>query len=390
MRTVEHAAVVSPVGLLDRETMGKMALAAQHALIAGLRDGRSETELTRALASVFAAEPVLGASFLKLVLSHAPHAGGIDLSALPEALECRAEQALDEGRADLSFTDAMGRWHAIVEIKIYAGYGDDQVGRYLRSLRSAEHGVVVAVTRDVPTYGESVTDTRWAGSVQWRTLLPGLRQLRPADPDLARQWPIFLDVLEEEGDMGFTKANKELFQAWANYSAARRHITGFLDTMSRALLDELRAALVGPDAPAETAASFATRGKRVVVAQLEWVGVGFQIPADGPERLSVGVWPDSGELYFSVDIGYPGMTETDAEQRARAVETLLDHGFESTPDVSVWRQLKLTPELLADDDLQLKVLNFAKESFAALKQSGIFELDAPAAVPMRDEASDLD
>ena len=103
--------------------MGEMALAARHALIAGLRHGRSETELTRALASVFTAEPMLGASFLGLVLSHAPHAGGIDLSSLPAALECRAEQALDEGRADLSFTDAAGRWHAIVEIKIYAGYG---------------------------------------------------------------------------------------------------------------------------------------------------------------------------------------------------------------------------------------------------------------------------
>ena len=39
------------------ETMGKMALEPRHALIAGLRDGRSETELTRALASVFAASP---------------------------------------------------------------------------------------------------------------------------------------------------------------------------------------------------------------------------------------------------------------------------------------------------------------------------------------------
>ena len=189
---------------------------------------------------------------------------------------------LAEGRADLSFTDAAGRWHAIVEIKIYAGYGHDQVGRYLRSLRSAEHGVVVAVTRDVPAYGESVDDPRWAGSVRWSTLLPGLRELRPADPDLAAQWPLFLDVLEEGGDMGFTKANTELFQAWANYPAARQHLTEFLDTMRRALVDELRAALVGPDAPRETAADFATQGKRVVVAQLGKVFVGFRVPQAGP------------------------------------------------------------------------------------------------------------
>ena len=256
----------------------------------GCATARSETELTRALASVFVAEPMLGASFLRLVLSHAPQAGGIDRSALPKALECRAEQRLDEGRRRPDFTDATGRWHAIVEIKIYARYRPGQVDDYVRSLRSVEHGVVVAITRDVPTSGESVNDSRWAGSVQWSKLLPGLRELRPADPDLAAQWPLFLDVLVAEGDMGFAKPNTELFQAWVNYHAARRHVTEFLDTMCRALLDELRAALVGPDAPAETAAAaadFATHGKRVVVTQTHSGGYRFRDPRTRA-RTSVG------------------------------------------------------------------------------------------------------
>lgn len=369
-----------------------MALAARHALIAGLRHGRSETELTRALASVFAAEPVLGASFLSLVLSRAPHTGDIEVSSLPAALECRAEQALGEGRADLSFTDAAGRWHAIVEIKIYAGYGDDQPGRYVRSLRPVEHGVVVAVTRDVPRSGESVADPRWAGSVQWSTLLPGLRQLRPIDRALAAQWPLFLDVLEAEGDMGFTKANPELFQAWANYPVARQHLVEFLDTMRRALLDELRAVLVGPDAPPQAAApGFATKGtsERGVVAPLGKVYVGFQVPAGGPERLWAGLWGGDGELYFNIDVAYLVATVKDAEQWSKAVETLRDHGFENVRDSDLSRDLKLTPELLAEDELQQKVLDFAKESFALLKQSGVFELGAPAAVPMDDEATDV-
>jgi hypothetical protein len=364
-----------------------VALAARHALIAALRHGRSETELTRALASVFTHERKLGAAFLRLVLLHAPQASRIDLSALPAELGCRAEEMLAEGRPDLSFTDATGRWHAIVEIKIYARYGHDQVDRYVRSLRSVDHGLVVAVTRDVPTYGESVTDPRWAGSVQWSTLLPGLRQLRPVDLDLAAQWPLFLDVLEAEGDMGFTKANNELFQAWANYSAAREHLTEFLDTMSRALLDELRAALVGLDAPGEKA-SFATRGRRVVFTTRGTVGVAFEVPAGGPERLWVGVWSSQGTVYFSVDIGYPVATETNAEQRSNAVETLRAHGFKGVEDGS--RELELTPKLLAADDLQRRVLDFATESFAILKQSGIFELQAPAAVPIRDDATDID
>jgi hypothetical protein len=181
------------------------------------------------------------------------------------------------------------------------------------------------------------------GSVLWSTLLPGLRQLRPVDADLAAQWPLFLDVLEAEGDMGFTKANSELFRAWANYPVARQHLTAFIDTMRRALLDELRAALVGPDAPGHAAADFATRGnsERGVVSKRGNVYVVLQIPAGGPERLSVGVWGWGEELYFYLEVGYPVATETDAEQRSRAVETLLGHGFGSTPDVSVWRQLEL-------------------------------------------------
>lgn len=369
-----------------------MALAARHALVAGLRNGRSETELTRALASVFRADRVLGASFLKLVLSHARHAGGIDLSALPQALECRAEEVLAEGRTDLSFTDAAGLCHAIVEIKIYARYGHDQVDRYVRSLRSAEHGVVVAIARDVPTSGESVIDSRWAGSVQWSTLLPALRQLRPADPDLLAQWRLFFDVLEAEGDMGFTKANMELFRAWANYPIARQHLTEFLDTMRRALLDELRAALGGSDAVVQAAADFATRGKseRVVVSQLGKVSVVFRVPAGGPESLWVGLWGWGDELYFFVEVGYPVATETDAELCSNAVEILRGHGFTSHRGRSLSRELELTPELLANGDLQPKVLGFAKQSFAVLGQSRVFELGASAAIPMGDEATDVD
>lgn len=370
-----------------------MALAARHALIAGLRHGRSETELTRALASVFAVEPLLAVSFLKLVLEHAPRAGGVDLSGLPaEGLECRAERSLEEGRADLSFTDAAGRWHAIVEIKIYAGYGPDQVRRYLRSLPPVKHGVVVAVTRDVPTYGESTTDKRWAGSVQWSTLLPGLRQLRPVDPDLAAQWPLFLDVLEAEGDMGFTKANDELFRAWANYPIARQHLMEFIDTMRRALLDELRLALVGPGRSGEAAAEFSTRGKleRAVIPRLGTIHIGFRVPADGPERLWVGVW-GCGELYFFVEVGYPVATEASAKRCAKAVESLVDQGFTNVRDSSLTREIELTAELLADDELQVKMLEFARESFAMMKRSGVFKLGAtPDAASMHDEAADVD
>ena len=114
--------------------------------------------------------------------------------------------------------------------------------------------------------------------------------------------------------MGFTKANPELFQAWAHYPLAQ-HLVEFLDTMRRALLDELSAVLVGPDAPPQAAADFATKGKRVVVTQLGTVWVGFRVPAGGPERLWVTLWcGERGEVYLNVDVAYLVATVTDTER----------------------------------------------------------------------------
>ena len=118
--------------------------------------------------------------------------------------------------------------------------------------------------------------------------------------------------------------------------------------------------------------------------------VGFRVPAGGPERLWVGLWGGDGALYFNVDVTYLVTTVTDPEQWSKAVETLRGHGFENVRDSDLSRDLELTPELLAEDELQQKVLDFAKESFALLKQSGVFELAAPAAVPIDDEATGVD
>jgi hypothetical protein len=185
-----------------------------------------------------------------------------------------------------------------VEIKIYAGYGHDQIRRYLRSLIGTQRGVVVAITRDVPTYGDFVDDDpRWAGSVQWRTLLAGVRNLSPDDLELAAQWPLFLDVLEVEGSMGFTKADTSLFTAWATYPTARSHLVDFVDSVRRPLLDALREALV-PEEPADSLSRIASadvvsvgkKVKRVVTPKLGEIQVKFRVPADGLARIDVGVW----------------------------------------------------------------------------------------------------
>jgi hypothetical protein len=368
-------------------------LHARHALIRGLRNRGSETELTRALAAVFSEEPSMAAAFVRHVISKAPHGDRIDLSRLPLELECDAERAVAEGVADLSFRDAARRWQVIVELKIYAGYGHHQIERYLRSLPDPPHAALIAVTRDVPTYGDyEGEDRRWAGSVQWGRVLPGLRGLVPTDDGLRAQWPLFLDVLEEEGSMGFTKANAELFQAWAKYPYARQHLMDFVDSIRRPALDALRTELVSAaarDPACPTSAEVATRGKtkkRAVVPRMGKILVGFSVPEGTPERLWVGLWGWE-EPHFIVEVPYPA-EGSDPAARAAAVEALLEAGFDSWRDRLLTRYLALDPHVLDAPDLQERVLHFAKDSFASIASSGVLSL-ASQAVEDEDEAADV-
>jgi hypothetical protein len=261
-------------------------LRAEHALIRGLREGGSETELTRAFASVLDVEPRMTSEFLRLVVRAAPYGDRIDLSDLPVELRCSAEERVAEGRADLTLYDPERRWHAIVEIKLYAGYGTDQIHRYLRSFHpTAKWRALVAITRNVPYHGEDADDPCWAGSVRWARLLPALRMLRPSNDALAAQWPLFLDVLEEEGSMGFTNAKPELFEAWARFPDARGHMIDFVDSIREALLDALREELLRPGngtMARQELAGFAGRGRkqdRVISPALGKVVAGFKVPA---------------------------------------------------------------------------------------------------------------
>lgn len=368
-----------------------MALMARHALIHGLRKPGGETELTRALAAVFAAEPSMAAEFARLVLDAAPRRSFLNLDDLPTRLECRPEQSIDEGRADLSFVDEARRWHVIAELKIHAGYGPDQVERYLRSLRLVPLGVLVAITRDVPTSGDSAGNSRsWAGSVQWSQLLHGMRALSPSDPDLRAQWPLFLDVLEEEGSMGFTRADAQLFNAWARYPGAREHLMAFVESLRRAILEGVNrelSAVAGEDSELPRDASEVKVGKagRVVTPRRGKIAVGYNVPAQRPgERLRIGLW-GWDEPRFLVEIPWPSASG-DPERQSRVVQELLDAEFESWRDKQLTRYLKLDDALLSSPDLSKEVFTFVAESVRLLAQSGVFAL---ASDPLEsDEAVD--
>lgn len=360
-------------------------LGPEHALIRSLRNTRSETELTRALAAVLDAEPEMAAEFVRLVVRKAKHADRVDLTALPARLRCSTEDKIAEGRADLTFADEEHRWHVIFELKIDAGYGDDQIGRYLRSSRpSADRFVLASITRNVPTHGDDeVDDARWAGSARWAKLLPELKALRPRNPMLAEQWPLFLEVLEKEGSMGFTHADTDLFKAWANYVPAREHMIDFVDTVRQPLLEVLCDALAETQPGVDRAglASFASRGTttpRVVVPRLGTVTFSFRIPAKGPERLQAGIHHGPGEPNFFIDVLVP-----DTPARTPALKKLTPKGFWAWQG-GVGADLSLTDELLLSPELQETVVEFSRTRFQMIADSGILALQ-PAAVPQDEE-----
>jgi hypothetical protein len=361
---------------------------AGHALIRGLREGGSETELTRAFAAVLDAEPEMAAEFLQLILRRAPHGDAIH-DVLPSRFSCVAEEKVEQGRADLTFRDRASGWHVIVEIKIYAGYGDRQIERYLASL-DEPRGFVVAVTRNVPYGDPDVGDDRWVGSVRWAELLGGLRALRPKNEDLARQWPLFLDVLEQEGSMGFTKPDMGLFEAWAKFPIARDHMIDFVASIQHALLDALRLALADAEytaAPDQPLATLARRGKRkdnTVAPRLGKVSVNFHVLGSKEPRVRVGMW-GWGEPNFTVEVPYPA-ADVPHEDRDRSLAVLRAGNFENWQerDQVLWRHLRIDDALVRSGELETRVLTFARSSFESIARSGIFDLKA-AAVPEEDD-----
>ena len=103
-----------------------------------------------------------------------------------------------------------------------------------------------------------------------------------------------LDVLEEEGSMGFTEADPGLFKTWAGYYDARKHMIDFMNHVREPLSGRAAGGALGSGAAAVRAgaglAAFARAGKgrrreRRVSARLS---VRFRVPADGTERFSAG------------------------------------------------------------------------------------------------------
>ncbi len=347
--------------------------AASIALIRGLRRPQDEVQLTQALASVFQTDTTFASRFCGLLL----HTLGRRADDLPAQMTCRTEELVDEGRVDLRFSAPT--WDVIVEVKIHAGYGRDQIGRYLRALRPEPNRYLIAITRDVP-WGEPPSNESegWLGAIRWRRLLPGLRAIAPADVSLREQWPLFLDVLEQEGSMGFTRPDPELFDTWARLRVATNHIEEFLKVLQVPLLNALREAAGGGVAAADFYRARGGRG-RPVISRARWgkTDLPFLVPADGPARVRAGLlgWNPPALFFVEPNNGRKWVTKQSNDSFARdAVRMLIERGFEPA---YLRSYLELSPARLASQTLEEDVVEWAHARFLDIRDSGLLSPSAP-------------
>jgi hypothetical protein len=214
------------------------------------------------------------------------------------------------GRVDLRF-DAED-FTLFVENKLHSHFGKDQLMRYETALAllPAGRAGLVAITRNVPSHNElNVRGTGWLGAVRWAQMVDGLRRLPIADARFAEQWPLLIDVLEAEGDLGVTSIDTDLVRAWAHYLDGRQVLADLLDSVREASLDIIASELLSryPDhGPASDVCAPITHGKKGAVSvkreqQLIWSG--YAIPAtDDGGAIALQFWADNGEPCFGVAV----------------------------------------------------------------------------------------
>jgi hypothetical protein len=360
------------------------------AIIRGLRRPRYEPQLTQALAALFTAEPAAASAFVRMLLGNPELPRPVDVSALPAELACTPEEKVVAGRVDLRFR--ADDWDVIVEVKIDAGYGLDQLDRYLGALGTSEkNAYIVAVTRTVQRYGEDSADPHWRGSIQWRRVLGALAALPIASDALAAQWAALLQVLEEEGSMGFTKPEPELFAIYARLRAATKHAEAFLEVLGDPLLAALRDALGGGEAGARF---HGAPGRKPAISRS---GEGsaeyrFVVPANGVTRVSAGIFGWQPPTRFSVaPAGARRLLASTAPEDVAVRERLMRSGFR--PHEGTQRDLRafieLDERLLLSDRLEDEVVEWAHGRFAAMVKARFFALRGDPADDVTPLADDV-
>ena len=367
------------------------------AVIRGLRRPGDETQFTQVLAAVASAQPEFASALVRVLLdaARARHPEKVDrLEPVPDALSCRAEVGLGEdlGRLDLRFDDE-SNFTIFVENKLYSGYGDDQVDRYLAALEclpsERNRSALIAVTRDVPGYGEPPVDREgWLGSVRWATVIPELRNL-PLPAPLDEHWRVLLNVMYEEGDLGVTEPNTQAIQAWALYATGRDELSKLLmqvRDLTLGALHELMAARYPDEAVRGLVDhhTFGRRGKVAVKHELTTTWIGFRIPTAEKQEPGFAV-QFSNALFRPLLMveARPFIDEQGADPRFTAAAIALRKVPGIYENRGAWGRSHEPSEWLNQPDVPAAMAGLIQGDAEVLVSSGIFDADITEAEPRR-------
>jgi hypothetical protein len=355
------------------------------AVIRGLRLKRSETQLTQLIAAVLRAEAGLAAQFVRLVIGASP---GHDFAcgvSIPNDLDCTAEVTRKANRFDLMFESPSEPCVVVVELKIHAPFGQNQIANYRDVLgtAAAQKAMLVAITRDTPRGSPPAEEgsPAWLGCVSWAQILRGLRALDITDPSLAEQWLCILKVLEEEGAMGFTQADTRYFDAWRHQWHAARHVQDFVDALRVPVRDGLRTVLctdIGSVAWTESA-NVDSGTVPVERGGLGRIFASLRLSQAGPVAVQFGVasWE---EIYVFVELSLQPTRKTLPEAPAptkELVSRLAAHGFSlSNPQRPLRATWDLTPQRLAAPDLPGEAAAWIVSRLAAAHAEGALRATA--------------
>jgi hypothetical protein len=362
----------------------------------GLRLRGHEAQITQAVGAIGSADPAFATDFVTLVLEVAArnhrYAEAVRrMGRVPERLGCVAEHTVygrgdvSLGRVDLRFSSE--DFTLLIENKLHSSFGDEQLRRYeaARRLLPAGRSGLVAITRNVPGSAElDVKGDGWLGAIRWAHLADGLRGLHVRDEGIAAQWPLLVDVLEAQGDLGVTSVDSELVRAWARYVDGRDLLADILDAIRERTYDIIVEALLErypAHGPGERICAPLFRGKRGVVAikrEQQIVSMGFTIPAreKNEPALIVHFWMAHGEPYFGVRadpyLGYDRVKNGDNELEEASV-ALARAGFMNEGG-SWWREHPAS-RFLDCDDVPTRLLELIREDVSAIVNSDLLQRD---------------
>lgn len=377
------------------------------ALIRALRRSGDEAQFTQAIAALASTDSGFARGFVEACLDLAERgpAGGavtaLRAEGLPEKFECRAEHSLYDrdqarGRVDLRFDG--GDLTLLVENKLHSGYGNEQLSQYLQALNALPRGDtrsgLIAITRDVPTQGEEAVTghPRWLGSIRWAHLLTRLRRLSIEDKQLRNEWHELLTVMEEDGDLGTTRANIELTHAWVDYLRGRDHLVHLLGQIWSPVLDFTQREVKLRHRVALTREQVAqpltkTKRQHVVKSTQAYVYFEFTVPASKKNESTLHVGFErgpNGDLLFTVWV-YPldGLQRLDDGDRQlrRAVKDLEQSGFKQFN--GWWARYFSQDEFLEHEDVPARLVELAQEAIGEICESRVLRGDIDAFLAKR-------